>query len=644
MEYANSIVYTDDKTQVVFLKDADIINDMTANTISGNSVLSNGIPSYDLFKKHYILVSNDISGLSDDVEFLKGIETSAVVYSGTLLSASTEENDQLTSFLYSNFHDYSYAFKQGQLFRLSASQMLRDAKLVQKQLGENDYLLFNKSKLLSDVQFEDIDFIRDAFDEVLSVREYSDARLDDEISKLSTSLSNDIDNLSEGISNIVVLSVENLQKQVTGNDNDIAMLSDVLENTISANLNELSSGTSQTSALLEDQIKTLQDNVRGGVNYKGHLRANSTSKFPDGANYDLSTVFASYYDLMNDSKELTSDKILENGWLYNFTTDDVGGFTTGDGVALENNDYIIIHKHDSNELNVSEISRDNIDIIEAVQDDYVRFTLLNDISNVMSVDYVQRIAALSDTISNTTELSVQNLQEQVTSNDDDITFLSGETVRISTELSANVSSVSIIVDSICADLQLQVSANDKDIADVSAQAAAKVWIKDPSVRELEDGAYSDLSVVKILEADYSKLAADGKLDSKTLYVISSDYVESYGQVISNMTMTDDPTESEAASQHYVDSIKSSIELSVDKICAEISADDADISNLQEKQLSISTRYTSTFAAKDTAVNSHISSDNMILTDITSHIGDESKHKQYYMSLEDGTIVLKPLNF
>lgn len=171
-----------------------------------------------------------------------------------------------------------------------------------------------------------------------------------------------------------------------------------------------------------------------------------------------------------------------------------------------------------------------------------------------------------------------------------------------------------------------------------------MWIKDPSVRELEDGAYSDLSVVKILEADYSKLAADGKLDSKTLYVISSDYVESYGQVISNMTMTDDPTESEAASQHYVDSIKSSIELSVDKICAEISADDADISNLQEKQLSISTRYTSTFAAKDTAVNSHISSDNMILTDITSHIGDESKHKQYYMSLEDGTIVLKPLNF
>lgn len=118
------------------------------------------------------------------------------------------------------------------------------------------------------------------------------------------------------------------------------------------------------------------------------MRANSTSKFPDGANYDLSTVFASYYDLMNDSKELTSDKILENGWLYNFTTDDVGGFTTGDGVALENNDYIIIHKHDSNELNVSEISRDNIDIIEAVQDDYVRFTLLNDISNVMSVDYV----------------------------------------------------------------------------------------------------------------------------------------------------------------------------------------------------------------------------------------------------------------
>ena len=113
-------------------------------------------------------------------------------------------------------------------------------------------------------------------------------------------------------------------------------------------------------------MKALWDDVRGGVNYKGHLSANSTSQFPDGTNYALSTIFASYYDLMNDAKEITADKVLNNGWLYNFTTDDASGFTTKDGVPLENNDYIIIHKHGSDSLSVSEIVRGNVDIIEAV--------------------------------------------------------------------------------------------------------------------------------------------------------------------------------------------------------------------------------------------------------------------------------------
>jgi hypothetical protein len=135
-----------------------------------------------------------------------------------------------------------------------------------------------------------------------------------------------------------------------------------------------------------------------------------------------------------------------------------------------------------------------------------------------------------------------------------------------------------------------------------------------------------------------------KVSSKTLlsnvlYVISSDYIESYGQVISNMVMTDDLTLSEAASQHYVDAL--SIALSTD-----ISALNDNVDELSSKHLSLDNRYVNTFVDKDKVAKlGHISSDNLIVTDLNEHIvGDPTQHKQYYMSFESGTLVLKPLNF
>ena len=43
-----------------------------------------------------------------------------------------------------------------------------------------------------------------------------------------------------------------------------------------------------------------------------------------------------------------------------------------------------------------------------------------------------------------------------------------------------------------------------------------------------------------------------KLSGNVLWVISSDYMDAYGQVLSNLTMTNDITPSEAATKHYVD--------------------------------------------------------------------------------------------
>lgn len=156
------------------------------------------------------------------------------------------------------------------------------------------------------------------------------------------------------------------------------------------------------------------------------------------------------------SWKLSADKTLNNGWLYNVTlTGDyaVSGYVTNDGITIENNDYFIVHDKDLSCVDVSKISRATVDIIEAVQDDYVRFALLRQISTSLSDDYIKKVAALSDalsvdisklsaalsgdidslsdSLSTTTKLSVEKLQEQITWNDNDITFLSSS---ISTEV------------------------------------------------------------------------------------------------------------------------------------------------------------------------------------------------------------------
>ena len=100
--------------------------------------------------------------------------------------------------------------------------------------------------------FEDLDFIRDSYTEVLSLKIYCDNNLCNAISSLSTALSTDINSLSTSLSDVTRLSVENLQKQVISNDNDIEFLSGVVENKISADLYELSDNVYETSSFLSD--------------------------------------------------------------------------------------------------------------------------------------------------------------------------------------------------------------------------------------------------------------------------------------------------------------------------------------------------------------------------------------------------------
>ena len=71
-----------------------------------------------------------------------------------------------------------------------------------------------------------------------------------------------------------------------------------------------------------------------------------------------------------------------------------------------------------------------------------------------------------------------------------------------------------------------------------------------------NGEKADLSVCNISYADYSKLVVDGKCESNVIYVVSSDYVNAYGQQIKNLAA---PTElNDAATKEYVDAQISSV--------------------------------------------------------------------------------------
>ena len=43
-----------------------------------------------------------------------------------------------------------------------------------------------------------------------------------------------------------------------------------------------------------------------------------------------------------------------------------------------------------------------------------------------------------------------------------------------------------------------------------------------------DGEHADVNIVHISQEDYNQLVADDEVLSNVLYVISSDYVETYG--------------------------------------------------------------------------------------------------------------------
>ena len=223
---------------------------------------------------------------------------------------------------------------------------------------------------------------------------------------------------------------------------------------------ELSVGNLQTQVLDNDaDIADIYERIRGGINYKGkvygELRDSSSTIVEISAISNLFVWNTHHYSV----NSYTEDTVLSNGFMYIMQTLD--GSTKYkfniEGIDIEDRDYVIINCRgtdpDCNGKAIKDLTSADIDIIDAEDADVIHRPELTDISvdlqsqieandadiaflsdEVSTIHWIElsgfnflsdTISTLCGEISNVVELSVQNLQTQITGNDDDIDYLSG---------------------------------------------------------------------------------------------------------------------------------------------------------------------------------------------------------------------------
>ena len=445
------------------------------------------------------------------------------------------------------------------------------------------------------------------------------------IRKLSNDLSGEIDYLSTALSGEI--------------DSLSTKLSIELSNEISARLSSFEYLSSQISSNDED-ITEIFKRIKGGVNYKGTVVCEIKSTDSVGENIkDITSVSALFFREGTIPASLydNENKVLSNGFMYIVNAVDSTSKKKFiiEGKDIEVGDQIIINCKDADGKAIKDLTINDVDIIDNEDYDTVHQPEFIKLSNDLSGE----IDSLSNALSNDIGALSINLSTEISS--------------LSNNISNDVSYLSV--------------KHLKETEYLSAEISSKIFIDDRINNDVN--GHSDLSIVKISKEEYDNLNASDHslLCANTLYVVEADYIDAYGQVISNLVMTDNTNPSEATNKDYVDAIDLrldtkintlsdnlsteistlSINLSTDlsniSASIEISASDIrrDITTISDDLLSINTRYVNTFVASE---NEHISSDNLILTE-TEHAENDAdpQHKQYKMMFERGTIVLKPLN-
>jgi hypothetical protein len=258
--------------------------------------------------------------------------------------------------------------------------------------------------------------------------------LSGEIDSLSTALSGEIDSLSTKLSTDLSIEIENrisavekLSTDLSGEIDSLSTkLSTDLSNEISARLSSFEYLSSQISSN-DNDIAEIFARIKGGINYKGTVVCEIKSTDSVGENIkDITYISALFFREGTIPSSLYDDenKVLSNGFMYIVNAVDAVSKKKFiiEGKDIEVGDQIIINCKDTDGKAIKDLTINDVDIIDNEDYDTVYYPVFENLSIKLSTE----IDLLSDSLSTTTKLSVENLQNQIISNDNDIEYLSSE--------------------------------------------------------------------------------------------------------------------------------------------------------------------------------------------------------------------------
>ena len=336
--------------------------------------------------------------------------------------------------------------------------------------------------------------------------------------------------------------------------------------------------------LSDDILSAVNSNIRTVKQINKHIKIENTSK-----------TYDSLCALFTDHNIYDNDLGVKNGTIVDVTfTNNLSGQIVVKDLSICNDEYLLVW--DDRKIPYVRLENLNTANVKVLKTGVSQHEFALEIQDRIAVDnYISAqvdisAADLCSELSNC-ELSVDGISTAVT--------LSAS--ALCTELCAcelSVDGISTAVALSAAALCTEISNLSDEVSaisnDLSSAISSKIWIKDlnDDGSKLTAGNMDALSVIKITKDDFDTQVATGTLtmSSNTLYIVSSDYMDAYGQQLCNLTMTEDMVASEAANKHYVDAkdsklatdinaVSSSVEVIKSKFNADTIATDPVLSNL-----------------------------------------------------------------
>ena len=428
---------------------------------------------------------------------------------------------------------------------------------------------------------------------------------------VSVSLNNAITAVDDKVGKLsenTAISVEGL---CTAIDTKTNYLSGIISDDISTSIDAANAAftefklcTETSAANLTTAIDGIKADVKGGVNYKGHLKLNVFSDPQDLSTYVSFLHGGSYQgDTITIPDDVAAAE-LNNGWMYyvSLTGDDISSYTTKDGITFVPGNYIIVHAHNVegdasglSSVTLSNLNRGNIDIVQVTDSDLVRFKDLNaaltgdiegelgGISAAVKSEFKTTSAwvtgivhtvstSLSTDYSEKFNLADSERSRLCTALSDALTAETAAREAYSTAADTKINEISTTtIPEIKAALQEEADARATEDAVINEKVDAKVIVKEySSIGEVTTFPVEQLKINRMTAAQYAQLAADDKVSENELYSITDVELNSYGKKILSVGDPENPLD--AANKSYVDTAADRANIKADNISSSAKAE------------------------------------------------------------------------